>query len=82
MAREPDTGIPAGAKLEKLYHTYFQQGQRDGQTGGMTLICGDPDTPAMRAMTAGYQAGYHSVPEDMRRQAVQAARQADREAAQ
>jgi hypothetical protein len=79
--REPDTGIPAGAKLEKLYHTYFQQGQRDAQTGGMTLICGDPDTPSMRATTTGYQAGYHSIPEATRRQAVQAARQADREAA-
>jgi hypothetical protein len=79
--REPDTGIPVGAKLEKLYRTYFQHGQRDAQTGGMTLICGDSDTPSMRAMTAGYQAGYHSVPEATRRQGVQAARQGDREAA-
>jgi hypothetical protein len=80
MAREPDTGIPA--KTEKLYHAYFQQGQRDAQTGSMTLICGDPDTPSMRAMTAGYQAGYHSIPEAARREAAQAARQAGREAGQ
>ena len=80
MAREPDTGIPAGTKLEKLYRAYFQQGQRDAQAGGMTLICGDSATPSMRAMTAGYQAGYHSVPQATRREAAQAARQAGREA--
>jgi hypothetical protein len=37
------------------YSEGFDLGVRDVQTGGMTLICGDPEAVAERV--AGYQAG-------------------------
>jgi hypothetical protein len=37
------------------YSEGFDLGVRDVRTGGMTLICGDPEAVAQRV--AGYQAG-------------------------
>jgi hypothetical protein len=71
---------PQAAAFPRLYEEYRQLGIKHALTGGALVICGA--SPQCDAMSAGYRAGYYSVPEAARHQAAQAALSAGREAGQ